>query len=147
MCLNNTNKHMTFVYKQCTWHRCLNNTSSWMTFASTPYEPMKRKFRMIIIPKLWPMKFMMWGAMWPRFGANLSVKWKLLSQCVYLKLKTIVFLNFVVKIEYNYICNFLFIIFIIAPIHHMCPNPTLCLNGLPKVPLGLTYGGGCITYH
>ncbi len=87
MCLNNTNKHMTFVSKQCTWHRCLNNTSSWMTSVSIPYEPMKRKFCMIIIAKLWPMKFMMWRATWPRFGANLGVKMKVIEPVCLLEIK------------------------------------------------------------
>jgi hypothetical protein len=32
-----------------------------MTFVSIPYEPMKNKFHMTIIAKLWPMKFVMQG--------------------------------------------------------------------------------------
>jgi len=47
-----------------------------MTFVSIPYEPMKNKFRMIIIAKLWPMKFVIWCATWLRFGTNLGVKMK-----------------------------------------------------------------------
>jgi len=52
---------MTFVSKQCTWHGCSNSTSRVMTFVFVPYEPMKSKFCMTIIAKLWPMKFMMQG--------------------------------------------------------------------------------------
>jgi hypothetical protein len=53
------NRHMTFVFKQCTKHQCSNSTSRWMTFVSISYEPMKSKFHMTIITKSWPMKFVM----------------------------------------------------------------------------------------
>jgi hypothetical protein len=52
---------MTFVFKQCTWHRCSNNISRLMTFVFIPYGPMIFFFCMIIIAKLWPMKFVMQG--------------------------------------------------------------------------------------
>ncbi len=53
------NRHMTFVFKQCTKHQCSNSTSRWMTFVSISYEPMKSKFHLTIITKSWPMKFVM----------------------------------------------------------------------------------------
>jgi hypothetical protein len=86
-CLNNTNKHMTFVSKQCTRHQCSNNTNSWMTSVSIPYEPMKNKFCMIIIAELWPMKFVIWGATWPSFGTNLGVKMKVNEPMCLLEIK------------------------------------------------------------
>jgi hypothetical protein len=52
--------HMTFVSKQCTRHQCSKSISRWMTFVFIPYELMKSKFRMIIIVKSWPMKFVTW---------------------------------------------------------------------------------------
>jgi hypothetical protein len=58
-CLNNMNRHMTFVSKQCARYQCLNNTSKWMTFVFIPYEPMKSKFHTTIIAKSWPIKFVM----------------------------------------------------------------------------------------
>jgi hypothetical protein len=73
MCLNNTNKHMTFVSKQCTQHRCSNNTNRRTTFMSISYEPMKNKFRKTIIAKLWPMKFVMQSLIFAQsFHLNLS---------------------------------------------------------------------------
>jgi len=58
-----------------------------MTSMSIPYEPMKRKNCMIIIAKLWPMKFMMWSATWPRFGVNLGVKKKVIERMGLLEIK------------------------------------------------------------
>ncbi len=42
MWLNNTNRHMTLVSKQCAWHRCSNNTSRWITSMFIPYGRMKK---------------------------------------------------------------------------------------------------------
>jgi hypothetical protein len=53
--------HTIFVFKQCAQYQCSNNTSKWMTSMFTPYEPMKNRFRTIIITKWWPIKFMMWS--------------------------------------------------------------------------------------
>jgi hypothetical protein len=53
------NRHMTFVFKQCTQHRCSNITSRWRTSTCIPHKPMKRKFHTTIIAKSWPMKFVM----------------------------------------------------------------------------------------
>ncbi len=61
------NKHMTFMFKQCTQHRFSNNTNRWMIFVSIPYEPIDNKFRTTIIANSWPMKFVMQG-----FKNNLS---------------------------------------------------------------------------
>jgi hypothetical protein len=43
LCLSNTNRHMTFMSKQCTCHQCSNNTNRWMTFVFIPYEFMKKQ--------------------------------------------------------------------------------------------------------
>jgi hypothetical protein len=56
---NNTNRQITFMFKQCTQHRCSNSTSRWLTFVTISYEPMKNKFHTTIITKSWPMKFVM----------------------------------------------------------------------------------------
>jgi hypothetical protein len=59
-CLNNMNRHRTFVFKQCAQYQCSNNTSRWMTFMFIPYEPMKNKFCMTTIAKSWSIKFVMY---------------------------------------------------------------------------------------
>jgi len=52
--------HMTFVFKQYAQYQYSNNISRWMTSMFNPNEPIKRRFRMTIIVKLCPMKFVMY---------------------------------------------------------------------------------------
>jgi hypothetical protein len=73
--LYNMNRHMIFVFKQCGWHQCSNNTSKWMTFMSIPYEPIKSRFCMTIIAKLWPMKFIMYKHL--TWTLKLCIYWNL----------------------------------------------------------------------
>jgi len=86
--LKNTNRHMTFVFKQCAWHQCSNNTSRWMTSMSIPYEIMKSRFHMINTAKLWSILFV---------NALVFHKWNPLSyvmtiKLVYLYQKTQIFM-------------------------------------------------------
>ncbi len=46
------------MFKYYTWNWCSSNTNKWMTFVSISYELIKNKFRINIITKFWPMKFM-----------------------------------------------------------------------------------------
>jgi hypothetical protein len=78
LCLKDTNKHMTFMFKQCTWYRwyrCSNNTSRWMTSMFISYKPMKNKFRMTIITKLWPIKFMIRKVLLEYHALVLKMHW------------------------------------------------------------------------
>jgi hypothetical protein len=53
-CLNTNGAH---YLKSCARLLCVNNMNRHTTFVSILYEPMRNKFRTIIIAKLWPMKF------------------------------------------------------------------------------------------
>ncbi len=70
LCLNDTNRHMTFVSKKYTWYQSSNNTNRWMTSMFIPYEPMKSRFRTTIITKSWPIKFVMYLGSSPRTWTN-----------------------------------------------------------------------------
>jgi hypothetical protein len=59
---------MTFMSK----HQCSYNVSRWMASMPIPYEPMKSKFHMTIIGKLWPVKFMMHAIAAFMFGGKRS---------------------------------------------------------------------------